>query len=175
MADFEIEICRTLPEKRDLNDLLAQYYGIVVQRMHDIGFDVNPAAPQSAMAEFWASTGDYLPPTGCPAVVRNPSGQLVGCGMMKRLDAETGELKRDFVTTELRGMGVGRALVLAREREARAMGLRRLVADTMTSNVEMRGLYPKLGFVEQTAPLETTTYKDQPMLRPILHYFVKDL
>lgn len=39
----------------------------------------------------------------------------------------------------------------------------------------MRDLYPKLGFVELDTPVETTTYKDQPMLRPHLHYFAKDL
>ena len=62
-----------------------------------------------------------------------------------------------------------------REQVARQMGLTRLVADTLTPNVEMRSLYPKLGFTEVSEPIETTTYLDQPMLRPHLHYFVKDL
>lgn len=175
MAGFEIELCRALPDREELNGLLAQYYSLAVQRMRSIGFDVDIAAPQSALAEFWASTNDYLPPNGCLALARDPSGKLVGCGMMKRLDAETGELKRDFVAPELRGMGAGRALVLAREVEARAMGLKRLIADTLTPNVEMRRLYPKLGFVQQDTPIETSTYKDQPILRPILHYYVKAL
>ena len=94
---------------------------------------------------------------------------------MKRLDPQTGELKRVFVTEKARGTGAGRALIEAREAAARDMGLSRLVADTLTPNVEMRSLYPKLGFVEQTEPIETTTYLDQPMLRPHLHYFIKEL
>ncbi len=99
----------------------------------------------------------------------------MGCGMMKRLDDETGELKRVFVTEAARGTGTGRALIEARENAARQMGLKRLIADTLTPNVEMRDLYPKLGFVELADPIETTTYLDQPMLRPYLHYFSKDL
>ncbi|WP_233155312.1 GNAT family N-acetyltransferase [Sedimentitalea arenosa] len=95
--------------------------------------------------------------------------------MLKRLDPETGELKRVFVTEAARGTGAGRALIEAREAAARDMGLTRLVADTLTPNVEMRGLYPKLGFSEVDGPIETTTYLDQPMLRPHLHYFVKEL
>ena len=39
----------------------------------------------------------------------------------------------------------------------------------------MQSLYPKLGFVEVSEPIETTSYLDQPMLRPYLHYFVMDL
>jgi hypothetical protein len=39
----------------------------------------------------------------------------------------------------------------------------------------MRSLFPKLGFVEVAGPLETTTYLDQPMLRPHLHYFIMEL
>ena len=55
------------------------------------------------------------------------------------------------------------------------MGLKRLVADTLTPSIEMRDLYPKLGFVELDTPIETTGYKDHPMQRPHLHYFAKDL
>ncbi len=175
MSEFEIERCETLPPKAELNGILAQYYALVVQRMQAMGFDIDPAAPESALAEFWTNPDDYLPPVGCLVVARNSQGQIIGCGMMKRLDPQTGELKRVFVTEKARGTGAGRALIEAREAAARDMGLSRLVADTLTPNVEMRSLYPKLGFVEQTEPIETTTYLDQPMLRPHLHYFVKEL
>ncbi|SEV94442.1 hypothetical protein SAMN04488515_0343 [Cognatiyoonia koreensis] len=33
-----------------------------------------------------------------------------------------------------------------------------LIADTLTPNVEMRDLYPKLGLVEPMEPIDTTTY-----------------
>lgn len=43
--------------------------------------------------------------------------------MMKCLGPDTGELKRVFVTEEARGTGTGRALIEAREKVAREMGL----------------------------------------------------
>ena len=175
MDRIEIELCDRLPAEDDLNAILEQYYSLVVQRMQAMGFEIDLAAPQSALAEFWANSTDYLPPKGCLVVARDPAGEIVGCGMLKRLDQETGELKRVFVAEKARRTGTGRALIEAREKAAREMGLKRLIADTLTPNVEMRDLYPKLGFVELDHPIETITYKDQPMLRPHLHYFAKDL
>jgi len=175
MKNIEIELCDNLPPKDELNGILAQYYELIVQRMRSMGFDIDLAAPQSALAEFWDNSGDYLPPKGCLVVARKSTGEIVGCGMMKRVDQFTGELKRVFVTENARGTGTGRALIEARENAARDMGLKRPVADTLTPNVEMRDLYPKLGFIELDEPIETTTYNDQPMLRPHLHYFAKNL
>lgn len=171
--NIKIILCETLPDKEELNGILKQYYNLVVRRMQGMGFAIDPEAPKSALAEFWAHSDDYLPPNGCLVVARDTDDQIVGCGMLKRLDQETGELKRVFVTEQARGTGTGRALIQARESAALNMGLKRLVADTLTPNVEMRDLYPKLGFVEVTEPIETTTYNDQPMLRPHMHYFVK--
>lgn len=62
-----------------------------------------------------------------------------------------------------------------REQAARDTGLTRLIADTLTPNVEMRSLHPNLGVVELNEPIRTTTYLDQPMLPPHLHFFAKDL
>lgn len=175
MQKITIETCERLPSEHDLNNILSQYYELIVKRMRAMGFEIDPAAPQSALAEFWENSDDYLPPKGCLVVARSSEGEIVGCGMMKCLGPEIGELKRVFVTEKARGTGTGRALIEAREKVAREMGLKRLIADTLTPNVEMRDLYPKLGFVELDTPIETTTYKDQPMLRPHLHYFSKDI
>lgn len=175
MKEIEIVICNRLPSKDELNAILTQYYDLIVRRMQEMGFAMDPAAPQSALAEFWAHAEDYLPPYGCLVVARSEGGQIVGCGMMKRLDRDTGELKRVFVTEAARGTGTGRRLIEARIAAARQMGLKTLVADTLTPNVEMRRLYSKFGFVEVAGPLETTTWRDQSMLRPHLHYFVMEM
>ncbi len=175
MQNIKIETCERLPAKDELNNVLSQYYELIVQRMRAMGIDIDPAAPRGALAEFWENSDDYLPPKGCLVVARSLEGEIVGCGMMKCLGPDTGELKRVFVTEKARGTGTGRALIEARENVARKMGLKRLIADTLTPNVEMRDLYPKLGFVELDTPIETTTHKDNPVLRPHLHYFAKDI
>ena len=84
--------------------------------MRAMGLDIDPAAPASALAEFWESPEDYLPPHGCLVIARSETGEIVGCGMLKRLGPDTGELKRVFVTEQARGTGTGRALIEARPR-----------------------------------------------------------
>ena len=175
MQQIEIVTCEDLPEKSALSAILKQYYDLIALRMNAMGFGLDPAAPESALAEFWANASDYLPPNGCLVIAQTAEGEIVGCGMLKKLDEETGELKRVFVTDAARGTGTGRKIIEMREAVARQMGLKRLVADTLTPNVEMRSLYPKLGFREVFDPIQTTTWRDQPMVREHLHYFVKDL
>lgn len=73
-------------------------------------------------------------------------GVPVGCGAVRRLDAETGELKRMYVSPAMRGTGLGRRLVDALEAEARALGLRRLVLETGTRQLAAIALYQATGF-----------------------------
>ena len=73
-------------------------------------------------------------------------GVPVGCGAVRRLDAETGELKRMYVSPAVRGAGLGRRLVAALEAEARALGVRRLVLETGTRQLAAMALYRATGF-----------------------------
>ncbi|HEU0300314.1 MAG TPA: GNAT family N-acetyltransferase [Longimicrobium sp.] len=74
-------------------------------------------------------------------------GTPVGCGAVRLLDAETGELKRMYVAPAARGTGLGRRLVAALEAEARALGARRLVLETGTRQHAALALYRATGFV----------------------------
>lgn len=172
---IDIALCETRPAQAEIEPILLQYYETVVRRMRDEGFHIPDSAPQSALAELWDDLDGYMPPHGCIVLARRSDGAVVGIGMLKRLDSDTGELKRLYVADAARGTGAGRRLVEARIAFAHRAGLRRLVADTLRTNVEMRRLYPKLGFVETDTPIETTTHRDQPILRPYLHYFVLTL
>jgi GNAT superfamily N-acetyltransferase len=74
-------------------------------------------------------------------------GELaVGCGAVRLLDGETGELKRMYVSPPERGKGVGRMLVAALEAEARTLGARRLVLETGTRQHAALALYRAAGF-----------------------------
>jgi putative acetyltransferase len=70
----------------------------------------------------------------------------VGCGAVRLLDAETGELKRMYVSPDERGRGVGRLLVAELEAEARTLGARRLVLETGTRQHAALALYRAAGF-----------------------------
>jgi GNAT superfamily N-acetyltransferase len=75
----------------------------------------------------------------------------VGCGALRLLDAETGELKRMYVSPSERGKGLGRRLVAELEAEARALGIRRLVLETGVRQLAALALYRATGF--QPIPL----------------------
>jgi putative acetyltransferase len=70
----------------------------------------------------------------------------VGCGAVRRLDDGTAELKRMYVAPSLRGRGIGRALVEALEREARLLGVTKVVLETGTRLAAAITLYEAMGY-----------------------------
>jgi putative acetyltransferase len=75
--------------------------------------------------------------------------ELVGCGALKQLDAERGELKSMRVADGYLGRGFGRAILEHLMREARATGLRSLWLETGSAPafVPALRLYESAGFV----------------------------
>ena len=70
----------------------------------------------------------------------------VGCGAVRRLDEGTAEIKRMYVDPSVRGRGIGRALVEALEREARLVGVTRIVLETGTRLASAIKLYEAMGY-----------------------------
>jgi putative acetyltransferase len=70
----------------------------------------------------------------------------VGCGAVRRLDEATAEIKRMYVDPSVRGRGVGRTLVEALEREARLVGVTRIVLETGTRLASAIRLYEAMGY-----------------------------
>jgi GNAT superfamily N-acetyltransferase len=72
-------------------------------------------------------------------------GKPVGCGAVRLIDAETGELKRMYVAPEARGKRHGRQLVAALEAVARTLGAKRLVLETGIRQLAAVALYKAMG------------------------------
>lgn len=109
--------------------------------------------------ELAAMPGKYAPPAGELLLARNAAGEPAGCIALRPL-AEPGlcEMKRLYVATAGRGLGLGRRLAEAIVGEARRIGYRQIVLDTLPSMVEARALYASLGF-EETTPYYATPLK----------------
>lgn len=75
------------------------------------------------------------------------NGNPAGCGAVRKIDAESAELKRMYVKPEARGKGIGRAIVSALEAESRRLGVGRMVLETGTRQAAAQALYEKMGFV----------------------------
>ena len=73
-------------------------------------------------------------------------GKAAGCIAMRRFDEHSCEMKRLYVDPAYRCRGVGEALVKKLIDEARAMGYRRMLLDTLPVLVSAMRMYEKLGF-----------------------------
>jgi len=112
-------------------------------------------AEVGALYEDLDMTSAAMPAAG-PAELNPPAGAfLVGyldgvavcCGGVKRLDTESCELKRMYVTPEARGRGVARALLAALEDRARALGFTIARLDTGPKQPVAQRLYELSGYV----------------------------
>jgi putative acetyltransferase len=74
---------------------------------------------------------------------------LLGCGALKELDPEHGEVKSMRTPAHLRRRGAGRAILTHILREARARGYKRLSLETgsMDAFIPAQKLYESFGFV----------------------------
>lgn len=84
-------------------------------------------------------------------VARNEAGEAVGCGALKVISADEGEIKRMYTRPAVRGQRVGSALLEAIIELARSKGISHLLLETGTGP-GMAGahrLYSNSGFSER--------------------------
>ena len=101
--------------------------------------------PEEGANHFRLDEEETLPGRGAFLVAfirQNP----VGCGALRRVDANTTELKRMYVDPAARGLGVGRAILNALEQEARNLDAERIVLETGDRQPEAMALYERSGF-----------------------------
>jgi DNA-binding MarR family transcriptional regulator/GNAT superfamily N-acetyltransferase len=156
MQASAVEIAVEPPDSPDALWCLGEYFNELAGRLES-GFD--PDRSISARAD------ELRPPVGIFAVARL-GGQPIGCGALKSTDKKTGEIKRMWVRTDARGLGVGRRILNALEEKARGLGLRRLRLETNRALKEAQALYRNNGYVE------VPSFNDEPYAH---HWFEKAL
>ncbi len=123
---------------------------LLLEYTESLGVDLSFQNVDQELSEF---PGSYMPPTGA-LLLASRGGKLTGSVAMRRLDAETCEMKRLYVRPGSRGLGVGRALAIAVIDAARDMGYRQMRLDTLAGMDDAQGLYRTLGFREIAAYYE---------------------
>ena len=86
----------------------------------------------------------------------------VGCIALRKLDEERCELKRLYVRPAYRGHGLGERLVRRVMDDARRIGYKSIMLDTLPFLTTAIGMYHRLGFVDapryNDSPLDDTVY-----------------
>jgi carbonic anhydrase len=125
------------------------------------------AAVRGLFEEYWSSfgftpcfqnfgeevaglPGAYAPPGGRLALALI-DGQPAGCAALRRFDPARCEAKRLYVRPAFRGLGAGRALLEWVVDEARRLGYREMLGDTLPVMARALAMYDRAGF-ERTGP-----------------------
>lgn len=144
------------PDSADAKWCIAQYFAELDERFEK-GFDAGKSIP--------ADAADLRPPRGTFLVARL-DGRPVGCGAVMTTEPGVGSIKRMWVSSDVRGAGVGRRLLLALENEAAGLGLGLLRLETNASLHEAQALYRRNGYREVPA------FNDEPHAH---HWFEKPI
>jgi len=106
------------------------------------------AVPARAQEAFTRVAVDEVAPGRGAFLIASVEGVDVGCGAVRDIGDQTGELKRMFVLPDHRGCGVASALLASLEKEAAALGLVRIVLEVATFSQDAVAMYAKNGYSE---------------------------
>jgi DNA-binding MarR family transcriptional regulator/GNAT superfamily N-acetyltransferase len=120
---------------------LERYVAELEERFDD-GFDPALSLP--------AAPADLVPPAGALLVARLRD-RPVGCGALKIGAGGAAEIKRMWVSAEVRGLGLGRRILAELERRAEDAGVTTLRLETNRSLTEAIALYRRSGYREVEA------------------------
>lgn len=93
---------------------------------------------------------EYAQPGGA-FILAEDAGRYAACIGLRQFADEVGEIKRLYVARAARGRGLGRVLVERVIAEARQLGYRSLLLDTLPFMKEAQSLYLSMGFQPTTA------------------------
>jgi GNAT superfamily N-acetyltransferase len=109
---------------------------------------------------------EYGPPTGCFLLAAHGTS-FIGCGALRKVSGSDCEMKRLYVVPTSRGGRIGLALAKALIEEARHLGYKRMLLDTLPSMGRAHELYASLGFRTTTPyrynPVPGTSFLELPL------------
>jgi DNA-binding MarR family transcriptional regulator/N-acetylglutamate synthase-like GNAT family acetyltransferase len=156
LAASAVQVAVRDPRHPDARRAVQAYVTELASRF-DGGFD--PARSISA-------TEDEMSPPAGLFLMATLHGEPVGCGALKFHRGAPAEIKRMWVASEVRGLGLGRRLLAELEAQAAAQGVRTVRLETNRALDEAISLYRTAGYREVAA------FNDEPYAH---HWFEKTI
>ena len=156
VVDRPVVIAAEDPTSPDAQRCLEAYFD-ELDRRFDGGFDAGRSIP--------ATVDDLVEPAGLLLLAR-VGGEPVGAGAVKFHGHGPAELKRMWVSSDARGLGIGRRLLAELEARAREHGATSARLETNRCLTEAIRLYRSAGYVE------VPPFNDEPYAH---HWFEKEL
>jgi len=136
LAGLQIE--QVDPASQSARECVGRYFDELSRRF-ERGFDPASSLP--------TEDRDFVPPRGA-FLVASADGESVACGAVKTIAPGVGYLKRMWVADTVRGLGLGRRMLEALERQAGELGLTTLRLETNQALEEAIRLYRSAGYRE---------------------------
>lgn len=153
-----LELTRAHQEPEEIRPLFREYTDMILENVPAFRayLDIQHYDDETAHLER-----KYGPPSGRLYLARW-DGAAAGCGGLRRLDEARCELKRLYVRPAFRGRRTGEALLRQLIGDARAIGYRRMLLDTLPFMDSALRLYRRFGFHDipryNDSPLAETIY-----------------
>jgi GNAT superfamily N-acetyltransferase len=125
---------------------MTQYFHELEGRFED-GFDTGAALAEAVTA--------FNPPSGI-FVIAEHAEEIVGGGAIQFLDAQRAEIRRMWVSSHRRGVGLGKRLLAHLESEIARSGRTTVMLDTNSTLTEAIAMYRACGYIR------VDKYNDNP-------------
>jgi N-acetylglutamate synthase and related acetyltransferases len=145
-AELQILNATNLQHIELVKNLIREFVKWHLQRhSDDASFTKEYFDPMAIEKELSGLPGKYAMPEG-RLLLALYNNEPAGCVALRKIDAETCEMKRMFVYPELHGKRIGYALAEAIIHEAKDIGYSSMKLDTSWRQVEAQNLYQSFGF-----------------------------
>ena len=141
--------------REELAVLLAEYTQMLIEGEPAMALYLDQQGYEDELAHLEEKYG----PLDGRLYVAVAEGRVVGCIALRRLDETRCELKRLYVVPDMRGRGIARALTQRLITDARQIGYRQMLLDTLPFLCEAIALYESEGF------FQVERYNDSPLVR----------
>ncbi|MFX0139224.1 MAG: GNAT family N-acetyltransferase [Candidatus Hodarchaeota archaeon] len=156
----------------DLNDEYLSWIGDEIKKHYNLDvFSILGQSIRDYAEKSVEELTSYRPPEGIFYILQI-NNKIIGMGAFRKLNDNTGEVKRMYIRKDFRGNGYGKALLKQLLNTGKKFGCSRILLDTGRFMSAAQYIYRSAGFQEINKYPETEVPLE---MQPYWHYMEKKL